>query len=454
MKKRTILAAAAALSLALPSFAARPKTRFSAEQGRPSNPVGGLATAQTESRRNEKEIPPKKGAGKIKRDPKLTVFGSEVPESALIRRSALKGAERAAYDEVFNAVASGAKSAEINSGVKSDSMELVLNSVYYDNPEFFWWTSSATWWNNSSNGRVTKVDFSYIMDTGELDRLKKEFREMSDPIAFYAALFPDDMDKMKYVHDYLCLSVEYDKASVAAGNSGGKLQTAWSAVVDYKTVCTGYSRAFQYYMQQLGIPCAVLTSDSHAWNMVVLDGKAYQIDVTWDDGNLYPKYFNLQPAKMQAISSHSLNDRSKAVLALFPAGDGSMGYQNRFGGMPQGLPYTYRELVNFRKDNANPAEALVYRKKNPQTLSFVRGQKDLHDLVVKAAKSADSTKFSVSFVATDANAAKEALAWYSDKEAVRRALETRWPRCGWSLSCTSSGSEDLSPFVYNFEVKP
>lgn len=63
-------------------------------------------------------------------------------------------------------------------------------------------------------------------------------------------------------------------------------QSAYSALVQGRSVCAGYARAYQYLMQQLGIPCYYCTGyagENHAWNIVRLDGVYYNVDVTWDD---------------------------------------------------------------------------------------------------------------------------------------------------------------------------
>ena len=63
-------------------------------------------------------------------------------------------------------------------------------------------------------------------------------------------------------------------------------QSAYSALVNGQTVCAGYARAFQYLMQQLNIPCYYCTGYSgqdHAWNIIKLEQKYYNVDVTWDD---------------------------------------------------------------------------------------------------------------------------------------------------------------------------
>ena len=66
-------------------------------------------------------------------------------------------------------------------------------------------------------------------------------------------------------------------------------QTAYGALVEGKSVCAGYARAYQLLMQAVGIPCFYLSgiggSEPHAWNLVRLDGKWYYTDPTWGDSD-------------------------------------------------------------------------------------------------------------------------------------------------------------------------
>ena len=57
-------------------------------------------------------------------------------------------------------------------------------------------------------------------------------------------------------------------------------------------MCEGYARGFKYILDELGIPCVLISgtatnsngeTESHAWNYVELEGKWYAVDVTWDD---------------------------------------------------------------------------------------------------------------------------------------------------------------------------
>ena len=103
-----------------------------------------------------------------------------------------------------------------------------------------------------------------------------------------------DFEKEKFIHDKLAELVTY--------NSNAPInQVAYSAIENGQSVCAGYARAFQYLMQELGIPCFYCTGyagEAHAWNIVLLDGKYYNVDVTWDDTN--PRtydYFNKSDAE-------------------------------------------------------------------------------------------------------------------------------------------------------------
>lgn len=49
-------------------------------------------------------------------------------------------------------------------------------------------------------------------------------------------------------------------------------------------MCQSYGEAYRKIMRQIGIDCDVVSANSmgHEWNAVKLDGKWYEVDVTWD----------------------------------------------------------------------------------------------------------------------------------------------------------------------------
>nr|VZS00292.1 hypothetical protein MF5582_00523 [Mycoplasma feriruminatoris] len=97
------------------------------------------------------------------------------------------------------------------------------------------------------------------------------------------------LEKLTKAYEWMTKEVKYDY-----DNRTGELlrsQNAYSALVERKTVCTGYAKGFKMIMDELGIPCKFIEGDSnreesfiskHAWNLVQLDNKWYHVDTTSD----------------------------------------------------------------------------------------------------------------------------------------------------------------------------
>lgn len=90
------------------------------------------------------------------------------------------------------------------------------------------------------------------------------------------------LEKVLAVHQYLVLNIEYDERSSTPIES----HNIYGALVEGIAVCEGYSELFTVMLDRLGgVESFVVVSEEmlHAWNMVVLDGKHYHIDATWND---------------------------------------------------------------------------------------------------------------------------------------------------------------------------
>ena len=117
------------------------------------------------------------------------------------------------------------------------------------------------------------------------------------------------VDKIKAIHDWLVNNTEYDTEGYASGNISSDSYTAEGLFKTGRAVCDGYAKAFQQMAESAGFEVIKVngigvnssgTTETHAWNQVKVDGKWYNIDVTWDDpvtngeigfDNLRYKYF-------------------------------------------------------------------------------------------------------------------------------------------------------------------
>ncbi|MGM9782513.1 MAG: transglutaminase domain-containing protein [Paludibacteraceae bacterium] len=114
---------------------------------------------------------------------------------------------------------------------------------------------------------------SFLHDLLTIDTV---FRKITAPITPDMSAY----HKVKVLHDGFIAEVSYGNPSGAnAGNIKG-------ALIEKRAVCEGFSRAFLYLCQGVGIRCVYVsgsnTNGRHAWNHVEVDGKWYVVDLTAD----------------------------------------------------------------------------------------------------------------------------------------------------------------------------
>jgi len=88
-----------------------------------------------------------------------------------------------------------------------------------------------------------------------------------------------DYQKVKKIHDYIINNSKYD-TTLQKGS-------AYDLLVHKTAVCEGYALVAYRLFLAAGLESKIIsgTADGqpHAWNIVKVDGKWYNIDVTWDD---------------------------------------------------------------------------------------------------------------------------------------------------------------------------
>lgn len=154
----------------------------------------------------------------------------------------------------------------------------MVSGVLNEHPDLYFVERGYSYWNNGTI--ITAISLTYkntyddaAFRKGVTAALSRVNSQMSD------------LEKAVVLHDYLTINCEYDYQNYLDGTILPDSYNAYGILVDQIAVCQGYALAYKYLLNQVGIDCYMVTSDSmnHAWNMIVLDGKYYQVDVTWDD---------------------------------------------------------------------------------------------------------------------------------------------------------------------------
>lgn len=164
-----------------------------------------------------------------------------------------------------------------------------ISTCYYqilnNYPEFFF-VASRFRYMQKDNGEVISILPVYAMDEQETKIITGQ---MNAAAAKATANITDDMtdyEKALLVHDWLAVYCEYDYERYLSNSIPAESHTAYGALTKQLAVCDGYSKAYQYIMQnKLGIPCYLTSSSeiNHAWNIILINGQYYHVDVTWDD---------------------------------------------------------------------------------------------------------------------------------------------------------------------------
>ena len=87
--------------------------------------------------------------------------------------------------------------------------------------------------------------------------------------------------KITKIHDYICNHVDY-----AYNSTEEQIYTAYGALCTGKAVCQGYAVLFYRLCKEAGLSVRIISGTGnggpHAWNIVRIGSKYYNMDCTWD----------------------------------------------------------------------------------------------------------------------------------------------------------------------------
>ena len=183
--------------------------------------------------------------------------------------------------------------------VLADAFQLSINALLLDHPEIFYLDVTKMYMYTETTTTIKGTTYKIsIGPEGDSKYLAYGFNSKSDVVIaedklntilylIKSNLSGDVYNQIKQVHNYLIDNINYDSENTSELSHG-----IYGALVNDLAVCDGYSKAFKYILDNIGISCIEVcgvaenssgTRESHAWNDVVINGKWYAVDVTWDD---------------------------------------------------------------------------------------------------------------------------------------------------------------------------
>lgn len=186
-----------------------------------------------------------------------------------------------AYREIYVRIMRGEDSGDMMASVMVDDFWKAYYAVLSDHPEIFWIGTKAQVEESGLTGKVVGYSFEITVPSEARASMREQLEAEADACIGQIAADASQYQKIKFVYEYLINTVEYDAISPDS-------QNIQSALLYKRSVCAGYSKAFQYILNRMGLFCTYITGTiaeggDHGWNMVRIDGNYYYVDVTWGD---------------------------------------------------------------------------------------------------------------------------------------------------------------------------
>ncbi len=233
-------------------------------------------------------------------------------------------AEKKAYKLFAEKFGSYEKQVDFDFDITKEEVERAYNYYMDDYPQHFW--RGNTRYYTFLGNKVLNISLSNMLFDGDKTKIKAmddEVKAAADKVLKGVNNSMTAFDREIYIHNYLVNNCKYD-ISYKAENA----HNMYGALVNGVAVCEGYAYAFQYLARLAGIQSIVVkgelnngsSTESHAWNMVELDGKYYHIDVTSDDPVMKDgtqvlefTYFNLTDSQIKI--DHTIKGNNHSVPA-------------------------------------------------------------------------------------------------------------------------------------------
>ena len=192
--------------------------------------------------------------------------------------SVLDDETKAVYDQVLDAILSYETEVTVSTE-DSDVLQNAYDAVMADYGGLFWvYGYQANTYHTGNTVLGLTFSPTYTMTQSEQETMQAQIDQVVEQWLADLPADASDYDKAKYVYELLIQNCDYD---VNSENN----QNIISVFINGSTVCQGYADATQYLLNVLGIQSCVIVgtanNESHAWNLVRLDGEYYFIDTTW-----------------------------------------------------------------------------------------------------------------------------------------------------------------------------
>ena len=203
-----------------------------------------------------------------------------------------------AYREIYVHLMKNEDEGSFLSEVSVDDFWRAYYAVLADHPEIFWATGYKYRYYPESANLVFLPE--YLFEKSKIREHQKAMKARVEKLA-RAAQNLSEWEKEKYIHDFICENVHYDKLKKPYSHEIiGPLGQGVG-------VCEGIAKSVKVLCDALGVWCVIALCGNcpekgikyrHTWNIVKIGGQYYHLDATFDNtlgagAQIRYDYFNL-----------------------------------------------------------------------------------------------------------------------------------------------------------------
>jgi len=197
-------------------------------------------------------------------------------------------------------------------GITMEEATNIAYYFYYSNPQYFYLNTAVIRYSTgTTKGGITMCSYDDFHTGSDRQVARGKFESKLNEWNAKVDAQAGVIDKEKKAHDLVVNNTAYV--------SGSKYnQSAYSNLINGKSVCAGYAKTFSLLMNHAGIETFSVTSQYHEWNVTCIGSYWFNVDCTWDDpltssGTqiLRYNYFNRSDAKVVAGDTSAYQEHKR-----------------------------------------------------------------------------------------------------------------------------------------------
>ena len=294
-------------------------------------------------------------------------------------------AQQAAYHSILSGVKNLADEFQIPA-LEGKELYNVFFQMRLDHPEIFWVSSYKYRYYKDSPNLIFIPE--YLFDKKKICEHQKAMTARVEKLIRPAQKL-SEWEKEKYVHDFICENIRYDKLKKSYSHEIiGPLGQGVG-------VCEGIAKAVKVLLDALGVWCVIAICGNnpekgikyrHTWNIVKIGGTYYHLDATFDNtlgkdretSEIRYDYFNLDDSQI-------FRDHEPLIAPAPHCGDHEHFYYKE-----KKLSFTKKEDVYKRSlQAAKKGRVLIFHWRGGYLTKEVL--KELLELIRKAGDEKDKT---------------------------------------------------------------